>query len=245
MIAPHFTLFCMPYAGGGANVYRAWRRRLPPCIDLVALDLPGRGLRNAELPVHDWGQLINGVVADVQRHRHGPFGLFGHSMGALIAFEVAHAIRNREDQGPVWLGISACQAPSRRTPDLKWLASADQDVHEELHGLGGTPPELLANRDLLDLLTPVLRADFHLCGSYRRPERAPLCCPMLVLGGTRDEISHPYENLSAWSVETTGRCEVTMIEGGHFFIHEQPDGTVGQVVASLSSVMRASQLMLA
>jgi surfactin synthase thioesterase subunit len=234
-----FSLYCLPYAGAGAGMYSTWRARLPRSIDLIALHLPGRGIRSAEPPIHDWTRLTDVVMADIDRSRRGPFGLFGHSMGALIALEVAHAIRERWGESPAWLGVSACQAPSRRTPDLKWLTCRDHVVRDELCALGGTPPELLENGEMLDLLTPVLRADFHLCGSYRRPERAPLGCAMLVLGGTRDDISHPRENLTTWSAETTGPCQVTMIEGGHFFIHEQADATVGQVVASLSSVMRA------
>lgn len=230
-----FTLFCLPYAGAGAGVYGAWRGRMPRCIQLVALDLPGRGIRNAEPPAYDWRQLTQGVMDDIRRYRRSSFGLFGHSMGALLALEVAHAIRERHGEGPAWLGVSGCQAPLRRTPEFKWLTCRDEAVHEELRDLGGTPPELFENRDLLDLVTPVVRADFHLCGSYRRPDRAPLDCPMLVLGGTQDKISHPHDNLAAWSAETTGQCRVAMIEGGHFFVHEQIDATIAQVIASLSS----------
>jgi len=238
-LTTQLKLFCLPYAGGGAAVYRAWRQRMPPCIDLVAFDLPGRGIRHGEAPLNDWSPLIDAVVADVQPHVAAPFAIFGHSMGALVALELAHAIRTRHGSSPVWLGVSGCQAPARRKLDLKWLTCDDEAVCEELRSLGGTPPELLENRDLLELLLPALRADFHLCGSYRPPRREQLHCPMLVLGGTRDRISDPSENLAAWSVETLGRCEVAMIEGDHFFIHEQADAVLERVVASLSSVAGA------
>jgi surfactin synthase thioesterase subunit len=209
---------------------------MPPRIDLVAFDLPGRGIRHGEPALNDWRRLIDVVVADAQPHVAEPFAIFGHSMGALVALELAHAIRARHGRSPIWLGISGCQAPVRRKLDLKWLTCDDEAVCEELRSLGGTPPELLENRDLLALLLPALRADFHLCGSYRPQQREPLRCPMLVLGGTRDSISDPSDNLAAWSVETRGRCDVAMIEGDHFFIHEQADAVLERVVASLSSV---------
>jgi len=238
-VTPQLKLFCLPYAGAGAAVYRAWRQRMPPCIELVAFDLPGRGIRHGELPLNDWRRLIDVVMADAQPHIAQPFAIFGHSMGALVALELAHAIRARNGRDPIWLGVSGCQAPARRKLDLKWLTCDDEDVCEELRSLGGTPPELLANRDLLELLLPALRADFHLCGSYRPPQRERLRCPMLVLGGTQDSISEPSDNLTAWSTETLGRCDVSMIEGDHFFIHEQADAVLERLVASLSSVVGA------
>ena len=238
-MTPQLKLFCLPYAGAGASVYRDWRRRLPPCIDLVAFDLPGRGIRHGESPVNDWRRLIDVVVTDAQPHVADPFAIFGHSMGALIALELAHAIRARYGRSPVWLGVSGCQAPAQRKLDLKWLTRDDEAVCDELRSLGGTPPELLENRDLLELLLPALRADFHLCGSYRPPQRERLRCPMLVLGGTRDGISEPLDNLAAWSVETLGRCDVAMIEGDHFFIHEQADAVLERVITSLTSVAGA------
>ena len=241
-MTPQLSLFCLPYAGAGAAVYRAWRHRMPACIELIAFDLPGRAIRHGEPPVSDWGQLIDVVVADAQRHVAEPFAIFGHSMGALVALELAHAIRARHGRSPIWLGVSGCQAPVRRKLDLKWLTCDDDAVREELRSLGGTSPELLENRDLLDLLVPALRADFHLCGSYRPPHREPLRCPMLVLGGTQDAISDPPDNLAAWSVETLGQCDVVMIEGDHFFIHDQVDAVLGQVFASLASAIGAAAL---
>ena len=238
-MTPQLKLFCLPYAGAGAAVYRAWRQRMPPCIELIAFDLPGRGIRHREPPVSDWHRLIDDIVVDAQPHIAEPFAIFGHSMGALVALELAHAIRARHGRSPIWLGVSGCQAPARRKLDLRWLTCDDEAVCDELRSLGGTSPELLENRDLLELLLPALRADFHLCGSYRPPQRERLRCPMLVLGGTRDAISDPSDNLAAWSVETTGRCDVAMIDGDHFFIHEQADAVLGRVVGSLSSVVGA------
>jgi surfactin synthase thioesterase subunit len=237
-VTPQLKLFCLPYAGAGAAVYRAWRQCMPPCIDLIAFDLPGRGIGHGEAPVNDWRRLIDVVAADAQPQVAEPFAIFGYSMGALVALELAHAIRARHGRSPIWLGVSGCQAPARRELDLRWLTCDDAAACEELRSLGGTPPDLLENRDLLELLRPALRADFHLCGSYRSRQRERLRCPMLVLGGTQDRISDPSDNLAAWSAETAGRCEVAMIGGDHFFIHEQVDAVLERVVASLTAVAR-------
>jgi surfactin synthase thioesterase subunit len=240
-VTPKLRLFCLPYAGAGAAVYRGWRQRMPPCIDLIAFDLPGRGLRHGEPPLSDWRRLTDVVVAQARPYLAEPFAIFGHSMGALIALELAHAIRAGHGRTAVWLGVSGCQAPVRRKLDLKWLACDDEAVCEELRCLGGTPRELMENRDLLDLLLPALRADFHLCGSYRAPRREPLDCPMLVLGGTQDRISDPVDNLAAWSVETRGPSDLVMIDGDHFFIHGQMDAVLGHIVTSLSRLAGAVQ----
>jgi surfactin synthase thioesterase subunit len=182
MVAGRITLFCLPYAGAGAAIYRGWRHRLPDWIELIPLHLPGRGMRYHLPAMHDWAQLIDLLVRDVRPHIARPFGIFGHSMGALIGIELAHAIRARYQRTPVWFGASGSKAPSQRERDLKWLDCSEETLLDELRSLHGTPPDLLENRELLEVLLPALRADFHLCRSYHPQRREPLNCPLLVLG---------------------------------------------------------------
>ena len=132
--------------------------------------------------------------------------------------ELAHAIQTRFHRKPTWFGAAGCIAPSRRKPELDWLSCPTAEVVERLHKLGGTPLEVLDNQELLDLLMPMLRSDFHLCGTYRPQKRRPLDLPFLVLGGTKDEASQPAENLTDWSIETAGTFRSEMIDAGHFFI---------------------------
>jgi surfactin synthase thioesterase subunit len=234
MATERVQLVCLPYAGAGAVAYRGWQGRLPHWIELIALELPGRGLRQAEPVVQDWSELTDIVMAAVRARVSGRLALFGHSMGALVAIELAHALRARGGPTPLWLGASGCVAPQQRELDLSWRDCPDESLVAELRALGGTPPEVLECRDLLDLVLPAVRADFHLCGSYRPAPRAPLDCPMLVLGGVGDPISRPYDNLSAWSRETNGPCRVELVDGGHFFIHEREAAVAGLVISSLA-----------
>lgn len=235
------TLFCLPYAGGSAAVYREWQRHLPAWIRLVPLHMPGRGVRHSMRALHEWPALLDLLLDDVAVQLGRPFAIFGYSMGALIAIELAHAIRERHGVGPAWLGVAACKAPSRRKRELHWLTCHESEFLDEVRSLNGMPEELLENREFMDLVLPFLRADFHLCGSYVYRQRVPLDCPMLVLGGTRDrEIAQDPENLAAWSLETRGALEQCAIDADHFFINTHRDVLVELVVGSLTRAFQLS-----
>ncbi|WP_027818883.1 thioesterase II family protein [Paraburkholderia bannensis] len=235
------TLFCLPYAGGSAAVYREWQQRLPGWIKLAPLHMPGRGVRHAMPALHAWPALLDLLLDDVVSYLQGPFAIFGHSMGGLIAVELAHAIRERHGVEPVWLGVSACKAPSRRERALHWLSCPESEFVDEVRSLNGMPEELLANREFMDLVLPFLRADFHLCGSYTYRQRVPLDCPMLVAGGAQDrEIACDPVNLAAWSLETRGACEQHTLDADHFFINTHRDALIGLVAGSLARAFQLS-----
>ncbi|WP_260858973.1 thioesterase II family protein [Paraburkholderia sp. BCC1885] len=229
------NLFCLPYAGGSAAVYREWSTRLPQWIKLVPLHMPGRGARHSMKPMHRWPELLDLLVEDVQPYVTSPFAIFGHSMGALVGVELAHAIRDRYGLSPVWFGASACTAPSRRELELHWLTCPEQEFLDEVRSFQGMPDELLGNREFMELVLPFLRADFHLCGSYEFRQRLTLNCPMLVLGGADDsEIADDPLKLAAWASETTGVFEQKELPAGHFFINTHRDRVIDLVVDSLA-----------
>jgi surfactin synthase thioesterase subunit len=239
--AQALTLFCLPYAGGSAAVYREWQQRLPAWIRLVPLHMPGRGVRHAMRALHTWPELLDLLLDDAAPHLGAPFAIFGHSMGALIGFEFAHAIRKRHGVEPAWLGVSACKAPRRRQRELYWLSCPESEFIDEVRSLNGMPEELLANREFMELVLPFLRADFHLCGSYAYAQRASLDCPLLVLGGTHDrEIAQEPGNLAAWSLETCGDFEQHAIDADHFFINTHRDAVIELVVSSLARAFQSS-----
>jgi surfactin synthase thioesterase subunit len=155
------TLFCLPYAGGAAAVYRNWPLAAPGWLHIAPLHLPGRGLRHDQALLPDWAPLIDLLVVDVQvgvhAHPDRPFALFGHSLGALLAFELAHALRRRLGVEPCWVGVSGCPAPSHHVAEMDWLTCPEQDVLDELTAFGQTAPELLANREFVELIAPVVR----------------------------------------------------------------------------------------
>lgn len=234
------TLYCLPYAGGNAATYRGWGALLGPRIECVALDLPGHGRLRATPALADWPALIDALLANLDPLPTRPFAFFGHSMGALVALELAHAIRERHGREPLWLGASACVAPRERELDDEhpshWLACSTAEMVAELRRLGGTPDELLADAEFLDLALPALRADFHLCANQARRARdrsIRLGCPIWSFGGTHDSVSERNENLSAWRHETTGGFHQRMLEGGHFFVETAREQVIRDIAAAL------------
>lgn len=228
------VLFCAPYAGAGSAVFRDWAQQLPPWVDPVPLQLPGRGAKYALAPYSEWTPLTSQLLEDVSSYLHRPFAIFGHSMGALVGLELAHAIRRHRGVEPIWLGASACTAPSRRSIDAKWLTCPREDVVQHLRALGGTPEAVLGDLSLVDALLPMLRADFHLCGTYQSEPRAPLTGALLVLGGADDELSNPRENLLAWSQETSGDFQLEIVDGAHLFIETEQQKVIRRIAMSLA-----------
>jgi surfactin synthase thioesterase subunit len=216
---------------------------MPDWIELMPLHLPGRGFRYGEPPVHDWPSLVDLLLKDVQRPPSRPFAIFGHSMGALVGVELACAIRDHDGREPIWFGASGCAAPNRHKQDGDWLRCSDETLVKELRSRNGTPAELLENRELLELALPAIRADFHLCGTYKTTQRRPLGCPILVLSGAQDEMSTPRENLTDWGLLTSRQCRVETLPGDHFFIDKERERVVALVVDSLNAAL--SEVMVA
>ena len=214
------TLLCLPYSGASAMVYSRWRRKLPEWLKLQPVELPGRGARFGEPLQTDIRALARQLAAEHAPALRGPYALFGHSLGALLACEMAHALRQLGQHEPVALFASGTAAPSMRSEYDRDLAEpkTDAELIEQLRTLNGTSEEILANQELMSMTLPVLRADFLLCGGFRPAQRAPLNCPVHVLGGKADRAT--TEQLIGWSKETHGSFSVDMLAGGHFFIHE-------------------------
>lgn len=212
------SLFCLPYSGASAMVYARWRRSLPEWIDVVPLELPGRGRRFNEPLSTDLHALASQLAAELEERLDQPYALFGHSLGGLLAFELAHALRQRGLPAPQALFASAAPAPSRRETHLELaVEQSDTQLLGRLHSLGGTPDAVFADEEMLRLTLPVLRADFLMCGRYRYYRRALLACPIHVFGGKADGVS--VDALAAWQDETAEGFSLEMLEGGHFFIN--------------------------
>jgi surfactin synthase thioesterase subunit len=233
------NLFLLPYAGAWAGVFRGWKKALPYWINPIPITLPGHGVALSQQPLKDWSSLTDHLLCETTPYFDRPFGIFGHSMGALVGIELAHAIHTRHGKTPVWFCASGSTAPSRRKPDSKWVNCSDLELVDELRTLGGTPAEVLTNEELLNLILPAIRADFQLCGTYVPQQRRPLPTPLLVLGGTKDKVSEIPENLSDWSLETTGPFRIEMIEAEHFFVDTHRDTVIQFVVEGLNEAVQA------
>ncbi|MGF6318965.1 thioesterase II family protein [Pseudomonas frederiksbergensis] len=214
------TLLCLPYSGASAMVYSRWRRQLPAWLHLQPVELPGRGARYDEPLQTDMRALALQLAREHKPSLHGPYALFGHSLGALLACEMAHAFRALGAAEPVALFASGTAAPTMRSDYDRGFAEpqSDEQLIEQLRTFQGTSEEVLANQELMSLTLPILRADFMLCGRFRPMQRPLLKCPVHVLGGKEDKAT--TEQLIGWSQETQGSFSVDMMTGGHFFIHE-------------------------
>lgn len=238
--ATSVRLYCIPYSGASALVYARWRRLLPTWIEVRPLELPGRGARMDEPLARNPHQLAEDlareIVADI-RAADGPYALFGHSLGALLAFELAHALLTLRAPPPLVVFASGTEAPSARD-DSGWRRPrSDAELIEELRSKQGTPEEAIGSRDLMDAVLPVLRADFLMCGHYAYRKRARLPCPIRVFGGRQDETSR--EGLLAWQVEAGTDFGLSMFDGGHFFIHERSADVHAIVADDLARALAA------
>lgn len=213
-------LFCLPYAGGGASIFRPWTIAAPRDIQICAVQFPGREHRLMEPAFTRMDALIAALHEVIAAYLDRPFAIFGHSMGALVAFELTRALRRMGLRQPQQLFLSAHRAPQlpdRRAP-IHTLP--DEELWEQLRRLDGTPEEVLANRELMELITPALRADFQLCETYEVAKERPLDVPFRVFGGTEDPNVAERE-LEAWRAHTTAVFRVRMLPGGHLFLQQQ------------------------
>ena len=209
-------LFCFPYAGGGDFIFRSWQRILSDAIEVCPVQLPGRGSRIAEPPLTEINQLIPLASEALVPHLDKPFALFGHSMGALIAFELAHYLRREYGAQPVHLFASGRCSPQTMSEPID-LKQFDSELPEMLRRYNGTPAEALENPELMELVLPVLRADLALCKSYRYTPKPPFSFPITAFGGLDDHgVTRPC--IESWREHTTGTFALRMLPGDHFFL---------------------------
>jgi medium-chain acyl-[acyl-carrier-protein] hydrolase len=211
-------LFCFPYAGGNTQVFRHWQRHFAADTSLSLAQLPGRGARLGEPPFKQYKPLVNALADAIIPQLPQTFAFWGHSMGALIGFELARELRRRGRPGPVALFVSGRIAPHTTDPDPPAFNLPEQEFIAELRRLNGTPREVLESPELKELFLPVLRADFELVETYVYEPEPPLACDIYVYGGLQDT-GVPAASLKAWQQQTSGTFKVRMFPGDHFFLH--------------------------
>ncbi|WP_093340195.1 thioesterase II family protein [Variovorax sp. PDC80] len=227
MPAP-LSLLCLPCAGASATMYLRWRRLLPRWIEVVPLELPGRGSRLGEDFVEDFDALVSLLCGEHEVALRGNFALFGHSMGALLAWGIAQRLRATGRPLPRALLVSGSAAPSQRDPDRFVDMDDDEALIADMRKQGGTPEELFASPELLRMTLDTLAADYRVCEGFVHRRAAPLPLPLHVFAGRDDDIQ-PWR-VEAWSAETLDAgFSLDWFEGGHFFIRQHE----AQVLAAL------------
>lgn len=232
--AARLNLVCFSYAGGGPNTYRTFPAHLPPEIEVHAVQLPGRAARLTEPTLSSIDTIADAVVPALAPLWTRPFAFFGHSMGAVVAFEVARRMRAK---GPVHLFASARVAPHRPHPRAPIHALPDRAFVDALRAMQGTPEEVLRDPELMALVAPALRADFKAIESYRCMSAEPLSCRISAFGGDADP-DVTVDDLLAWQDHARDLVLVETVSGGHFYIDRDPAPVLRTVAQDLAPWLR-------
>jgi medium-chain acyl-[acyl-carrier-protein] hydrolase len=235
--AARLRLFCFPYAGGGASIYRTWANTLPPEIEVYPVQPPGRETRLRDQAFTRFPPLIESLTKAIEPHLNMPFVFFGHSMGALTCFELTRQLRRQGRPLPLHLFASGHRAPQIAHDEDPIYHLPEEEFIQEVRSLNGTPDQVLQNEELMRLMLPLLRADFELCNTYAHDQEEPLPCPITAYGGLQDpDITR--ENLAAWGEQTSGQFTLRMFPGDHFYLHSSRALLLQTLAQDLMQVLR-------
>jgi surfactin synthase thioesterase subunit len=225
-------VFCLPYAGGGASVFRGWSNELPSDLQLCAVQLPGRENRLGERPVDSATALIPALLDGLVPYLDRPFVIFGHSMGALLAFELTREIRRRGLLQPRHLFLAAHRAPHLPGLPPQVHSLSRPELLAELGRLEGTPREVLEHEELMQIAEPILRADFKLAETYEYAPGPPLDVPLSIFGGV-DDAKVNEATLAPWSEHTRAPMRLRILAGGHLFLQQSRAELVSAILEDL------------
>jgi medium-chain acyl-[acyl-carrier-protein] hydrolase len=211
-------LFCFPHAGTGASIFRTWSDGLPTDVEVCPVQFPGRGTRLAETPFTRLAPLVQAIAQALVPLLDKPFAFFGHSLGALVGFELARQLRRQSGVQPVRLFISADRAPQIPHRDRPLHALTEGELLHELRRLNGIPGKVLEEAELMQIMLPILRADFAVYETYVYSAELPLNCPISTFGGLQDRrVSRG--DIEAWRDQTSSSFSLRMFDGDHFFLN--------------------------
>jgi medium-chain acyl-[acyl-carrier-protein] hydrolase len=211
-------LFLLPYAGGASAMFRRWLPDLPPGVEAWLVHLPGREKRFRQPPIDGMGPLVAALTGALAPLVDMPFAFFGHSMGAMIAYEVARELRRRGQPSLSHLFVSGRGAPEQASGVGRLYALPNEELMDQLRRLDGTPRAVLENQDLIGLFLPLLRADFAVVDTYAWTPEPPLACPITAFGGT-DDPAWTADKVELWRHHTSGPFKLHILSGNHFFLH--------------------------
>ncbi|MCF6522535.1 thioesterase II family protein [Streptomyces sp. JJ36] len=226
-------LFCFPYAGGSARIFSGWESALPAHVRLRAVEPAGRGSRFRERPHDRIETLTQDLLPTLLAARDAPYALFGYSLGALVAYELARIMEQRYGCPPLHLCVGAFRAPHLKRSAVPDYNLPEAEFRERLRAFNGTPDAVLADDSLMELVIPLLRADLAVADTYRHTGGRPLSCPITAFAGSGDE-EVPLPAVAQWERHTAAAFALTVLDGDHFFIHQQESALLGHLSAALT-----------
>ena len=223
-------------------IFRRWVDRMAASVEVCPVQLPGRGNRIREAPFTQMTPLVESLAEGLSPFLERPFAFFGHSLGAIVSFELALKLQREKGKLPLHLFVSGRRAPCIPRQDPITYNLPDEEFVEELRRLNGTPKEILEHSELMQLMLPVLKADFEISETYRHSGENLRGCPITAFGGKQDE-EVPQDYLEAWQEHTTGPFKQRMLPGDHFFLHASEQlllAAVNQELCSMADRLEAS-----
>lgn len=214
-------LFCVPYAGGSAAIYKKWALHLDESIELVPIELAGRGKRIQEPMYENIEEAVEDIFSIIKNDIYGTYALFGHSMGAILIYELIRKIKSKGLSEPLHAFFSGRGVPNIKPLDeKKYYLLDDAQFKDKLVDLGGTPPQFFETPELMDFFLPLLRNDFKIASaSFIEREVIPFNCEITILLGKEEKICS--ERIDSWKYHTKQLCSIYHFEGGHFFINHE------------------------
>ena len=225
-----FTLFCLPHAGGDIINFWTWPRLMPLGVELRCAALPGKFGRSSEPAMTTFDAALDMLERTIQPYLDRPYAIFGHSMGALLAFELTRRLQHSA-RPPLHLFASGMVAPDRYRPEHDLAAMTDSEVIEFLREMNGTPDELLTDPGAMRVILPAVRNDFALCHSYAYVPAARIACPMTVLAGRQDKMG--LADVEPWCDAAGAGCRVAWFDGDHMFVKSSAAAVLGVIAAEL------------
>lgn len=214
------NLFCLPYAGGNKYSYAGFQKFAPPHIELITLDLPGRGKRLNEACLTHAVKMVADILPIIREKAGDPYAIYGHSLGSLLAYLVTHKIVEENLPRPQRLFLTGRGGASVKRTDPPRYLLPKEAFSEALREMGGMD-DVLESEELMEFFEPILRADLQAAETYEYQEITPFDVPLTVMIGNQEEIT--VEEANAWQKETTQPIDLHILPGNHFFIfdHEQ------------------------
>lgn len=226
-------LFCFPFAGGSTYSYPFFQKYLPGFIEFIPLDIPGRGTRITEPLLYDLDAIAEDVFSRIRHQFTEPFAFFGHSMGTMIAYQLLNYLEKEGLPMPVHLFLSGRGGPNAEKENHQWHLLPSLEFRKKIFELGGSPEEVLQDERLMQLIEPILRADFQAVELFRFDKIRKYSIPVTVMIGDEEAIS--TEDILQWQRITDQEIKIRKFSGGHFFISEHAEEIVNTISKELQA----------